>query len=450
MHPDPALTPVTEEITAFDLPVTGRLPAELDGRYLRIGPNALGLEDAAAHHWMRSEGMVHGVRLRDGRAEWYRNRWVRSDEVRRRLGEPELGVRPTAGADFSCNTHVIGHGGRTLTLTEGGAAPQELSYELDSIGPCSLGATRPGFTIPAHTKRDPRTGELHGISYVAGFDFVRHTVLDAAGELTHVQDIEMGGSVMMHDFALTERHVVVYDSPVTFRPEALQAGAGIPFAWDDRRPARVGLLPRTGGDVRWAEVGPCFASHTLNAYDDGPYVVVELVTLPERFDFGTLTADRYGILDRWTIDPVAGTVREERIDDRPQEFPRVSESFVSRRHRYGYAAATAAMYRAYVPLEGPLPDAAFDNALIKHDLLRGSCEIHRFAPDAAVGEAVFVPAESPAAEDDGYVLAYAHDPVRGAADLVVLSAQDFTAEPLARVHLPRRVPLGLHGNWLPG
>ena len=449
MRLDPALAPVTEEVTAFDLPVTGRLPAELRGRYLRIGPNALGVEDAAAHHWMRSEGMVHGVRLRDGRAEWYRNRWVRSDEVRRRLGEPELGIRPRVGADFSCNTHVIGHGGRVLTLTEGGAAPQELSYELDSIGPCSLGASGPGFTIPAHTKRDPRTGELHGVSYVVGLDHVRHTVLDAAGELTHVQDVEMGGSVMVHDLALTERYVVVYDSPITFRPEAQRAGAAVPFAWDDRRPTRVGLLPRAGGGVRWFEVSPCFASHTLNAYDDGPRVVVELVTFPERFDIGRLTADRYGALVRWTVDPAAGTVREEGLDDHPQDFPRVSDSVVSRRHRYGYLAATAAMFRAYVPLDGPVPDGAFDNALIKHDLARGSREIHRFASDAAVGEAVFVPAESATAEDDGYVLAYVHDPDRGAADLVVLAAQDFTAEPLARVHLPRRIPLGLHGSWLP-
>lgn len=83
-----AFTPVRKEVTAFDLPVTGRIPRELNGRYLRIGPNALGLEDPRAHHWMRGEGMVHGVRLRDGRAEWYRNRWVRSAAVAEKLGEP--------------------------------------------------------------------------------------------------------------------------------------------------------------------------------------------------------------------------------------------------------------------------------------------------------------------------------------------------------------------------
>ncbi|MGP8001755.1 MAG: carotenoid oxygenase family protein [Streptosporangiaceae bacterium] len=71
---------MTEEVTAFDLPVTGSLPAGLSGRYLRNRPNPLGLDDPN-YHWFLSAGMVHGVRLRDGRAEWYRNRWVRSQAV---------------------------------------------------------------------------------------------------------------------------------------------------------------------------------------------------------------------------------------------------------------------------------------------------------------------------------------------------------------------------------
>lgn len=102
-----AFAPVTEELTAFGLPVTGRIPRELNGRYLRNGPNVLGLEDPRAHHWMQGDGMVHGVRLRDGRAEWYRNRWVRSSRVAEKLGEPYPG--PVPPDDFPCNTHVIGH-----------------------------------------------------------------------------------------------------------------------------------------------------------------------------------------------------------------------------------------------------------------------------------------------------------------------------------------------------
>ena len=83
---DGPFAPVTEEVTAFDLPVTGQVPSGLDGRYLRNGPNPMGLDDPG-YHWFLGDGMVHGVRLRDGRAEWYRNRWVRSRAVAQARGE---------------------------------------------------------------------------------------------------------------------------------------------------------------------------------------------------------------------------------------------------------------------------------------------------------------------------------------------------------------------------
>jgi carotenoid cleavage dioxygenase-like enzyme len=93
-------------------------------------------------------------------------------------------------------------------------------------------------------------------------------------------------------------------------------------------------------------------------------------------------------------------------------------------------------------------DGAFADALLKHDLAAGTVEAHRFARDAAVGEAVFAPSAPEAAEDDGYVMAFVHDPDRGAADLVILSAQDFAGVPVARIHLPVRIPRGFHGSWI--
>ncbi len=292
---------------------------------------------------------------------------------------------------------------------------------------------------------------LFGMDYISrmyGF----YTDLLRRQPLAEPSSLLFGG---LPPFGLPALNAGLDDVPVTYRPEALGRGATMPFAWDLRHPARVGVVPRGSGDVRWFEVTPCFVSHTLNAYEEDGLLVVDVVTRPDGFDIAAMRADGYGALDRWTIDLRAGTLHEQRLDDRPQEFPRVGESMVSRRHRYGYSAATAALYRRYVPFEGPPPDAAFDNALIKHDLLRGTSELHRFGRDAAVGEAVFVPAGAPPAlpaadgEDDGYLLAYVHSPERGAADLVILSAQDFTGAPLARVHLPRRIPLGLHGSWLP-
>jgi carotenoid cleavage dioxygenase len=442
------LAPVTDEITAFDLEVTGRIPAELNGRYLRNGPNPLSLDDPGASHLFLGEGMVHGVRLRDGRAEWYRNRWVRNAHVARRLGEEPRPGRTHGGMDFAANTHVIGLAGRTLATVEAGALPYELGYELDTIGSCDFDGGLPGG-FAAHTHLDPATGELHAMAYFFGWDHHQHIVLDAKGAVTRTRDIPIADAPMMHDFALTERFVVLYDLPVTFSMAHAEKGAPLPYAWNEEHGSRLGLLSRQTGEMRWFEVDPCWVFHTLNAYDDGDQVVVDVVRYPKRFVDARLGEGGSPTLDRWRIDLSSGRVSETRLDDRFQEFPRMDERLTGRPYRYGYTVVTRELVEVLSPQDTAmedLPDEAFDNTLIKHDLERGTQQGRRFGRDAYVGEPVFV--ESGEAEDDGYVMVFVNDSARGAADLVILSAQDFTGEPVATVHLPARVPLGFHGSWV--
>jgi carotenoid cleavage dioxygenase-like enzyme len=444
-----SFAPVAQEISAFDLPVTGQVPAELNGRYLRNGPNPLGLDDPN-YHWFLGAGMVHGVRLRDGKAEWYRNRWVRSKAVADAHGEHWAGGPRHDNSDFAANTHIIFHGGRTLATVEAGPLPYELTYELDTIGPCDFGGTLPGG-FAAHTKLDHETGELHAIAYYWAWDHVQHVVVDASGAVRHTTDVPVPDGPMMHDFALTPKYVVLLDLPVTFSLSAVSAGRELPYVWNPDHKPRVGLLPRTGdAQVQWIDVAPCWVFHCLNAYDDDHgRVVVDLCQYNDSFDVSTLWAAHGPVtLDRWTIDPAAGTVTQTRLDDRGQEFPRVDDRVVSRPHRYGYSAVIGQVNRA-ITASGDFGDDAFANALLKHDLAAGTVQAHEFGRDATAGEAVFAPASPTAAEDDGYVLSYVHNPDRGASDLVILAAEDFTAEPVARVHLPARVPLGFHGSWLP-
>jgi carotenoid cleavage dioxygenase-like enzyme len=453
--PDPdrflagSFAPVTEEITAYDLPVIGRVPAALNGRYLRNGPNPIGLDDPN-YHWFLGAGMVHGVALRDGKAAWYRNRWVRSKAVAQAHGEPWPGGPVHENMDFAANTHIISHAGRTLATVEAGPLPYELAYELDTIGSCDFSGTLPGG-FAAHTKLDRRTGELHAIAYFWAWDHVQHVIVDPAGHVSRTTDIQVADGPMMHDFALTARYVVLLDLPVTFSLNAVTAGKELPYVWNPQHQARVGLLPRDGSaDARWIEIAPCWVFHCLNAYDDeNGSVVVDLCQYNESFDVSTLWAAHGPVtLDRWTIDPAAGTVSQRRLDDRGQEFPRVDDRIVSRRHRYGYSAVIGAVTRA-ISVAGDFSDDAFANALLRHDLARGTTEAREFGRDATVGEAVFAPAAADAAEDDGYVMAFVHNPERGASDLVILAAQDFTGDPVATVQLPARVPLGFHGSWLP-
>ncbi len=428
--------PVTDELTVGELTVKGALPDQLCGRYLRNGPNPLTAPEPSTYHWFTGDGMVHGIRIRDGRAEWYRNRWVRSATVAAGLGEPACPGPIHADMDFAPNTNVIAHAGRTFAIVEAGPRPYELSYELDTVGPSDFGGTLPGG-YTAHPKRDPATGELHAVSYYWGWgNSVQYTVVGTDGMVRKVVDIEVGGPVSVHDMSITERFAVIFDLPVVFDLEAAMSGASFPYRWDPAYEARVGLLEREGGadDVSWFDVEPCYVFHPMNAYDDGDHVVIDVVRHARMFDSHRLGPDEGPpTLERWTLDLEAGKVLEERLDDRGQEFPRVDERVVGRRHRYGYAAAF---------LEN-------QSALVKHDLDRRTSEARPLNSGGGASEAVFVPSGPGAAEDDGWVVSIVYDSDRDASDLLVLNAGDFCGPPQAVVQLPQRVPFGFHGNWVP-
>jgi carotenoid cleavage dioxygenase len=468
--------PVQVETTAVDLPVTGTIPAHLDGRYLRNGPNPVGPVDPSRHHWFLGSGMVHGVRLRDGKADWYRNRFVRSSDVAKALGEPaKAGAKPHAGWDFSANTNVIEQGGRIFAIVEAGGRPYELTSELETLGACDFDGTLPGG-YTAHPKVDPLTGELHAVSYYWGWgNQVQYTVIGTDAKVKRVENIQVAGSPMMHDFSLTQNHVVLYDLPCVFdtgpvgeglpgplrtlarfgakqsigkRPtpkliaayftNQMSGGSapkGFPYRWDPSYPARVGVMPRTGTakDVRWFDIEPCYVFHPLNAYDDGDRVVLDVVRHPKMFDTKRLGPDEGpATLDRWTVDLTAGKVLEERRSDLAQEFPRVDERTVSRRHRYGYAVGFA---------------GTTAETLIRHDLVTGTSTTRHFGAGANVSEFVFIPDADDSAEDRGTLMGFVYERATDRSDLLLLDSQ--TLETVAAVHLPVRVPAGFHGNWAP-
>jgi carotenoid cleavage dioxygenase len=436
--------PVHEEVTATQLPVTGTIPEQLCGRYLRNGPNPLTAPDPASYHWFTGDGMVHGIRLRDGRAEWYRNRWVRSAAVAEGLGETPRPGPVHAGMDFAPNTNVIGHAGRTFAIVEAGSLPYELSAELETIGPCDFGGTLAGG-YTAHPKRDPDSGDLYAVSYFWGWgDDVDVSIIGADARVRSSRRVAMGGSVSVHDCAITERWLVLLDLPVTFDLEAAGAGSSFPYRWQDGYHARVGLLPRDGDstDVVWHDVEPCYVFHPMNAYDEpgGDGVVLDVVRHPSMFRTQLLGPNEgEPTLERWHLDGRGGAVKEERLDDRGQEFPRVDERVVGRPHRYGYAVALGEKDSII----------GAESVLVCHDFDRGTSVERSFGRGAFVGEAVFVPRAEDADEADGWLLTLAYSPETDTSALHIVNAGDPTGEAQAVVELPQRVPAGFHGNWVP-
>ncbi|MBN8510849.1 MAG: carotenoid oxygenase family protein [Burkholderiales bacterium] len=445
--PNPYLTgihaPMSAELTLTDLEVSGRIPPELDGSYVRNGPNPIKPPNPATHHWFVGTGMVHGLRLQGGRALGYRNRWIRGREVSEALGEPPAPGKRTEGFDAP-NTNVVGHAGAIWAIVEAGGNPVRLDAELMTVAHDPFGGTL-HHAFSAHPHLDPATGEQHAICYHARVhDTVWHVVVGADGRVRREEPIAVQDGPSIHDCMITPRYVVVLDLPVTFSTKTMLAGHSFPYRWNPQHQARVGLLPREGrgSETIWCEVDPCYVFHPANAFEteDGR-VILDACVHDTMFDgaYEGPSSSRVPF-ERWTIDPVARRVERRVVDPAPQEFPRPNEQLIGRPYRYAYTLALP---------EGGNPAFLDAPQLYKHDLQTGRREVHDFGPDRVAGEFVFVPRAGAAAEDDGWLLGFVIDRARDRTELAILDAARFEAEPQARIAIPHRVPPGFHGNWIP-
>src|ERR1700747_1717224 len=190
--------PVPDELTEFDLPVEGAIPSELNGWYLRNGPTPR----EATGHWFAGDGMVHGVRLENGRAAWYRNRWVRTESFERPFPIYNISDGSRNLHSSVANTHVVRHAGKTLPLVES-SLPYEITNELETLGAYDFGGKLVD-SMTAHPKICPTTGELHFFGYGSlSAPHVTYHRADANGELTINRPVDVPALTMMHDFALT-------------------------------------------------------------------------------------------------------------------------------------------------------------------------------------------------------------------------------------------------------
>lgn len=449
--------PIHTETTADDLPVIGELPADLNGMFVRNGPNPQ-FAPLGRYHWFDGDGMLHGVQIQNGKAS-YRNRYIQTmgyqaeREANRALWggilEPTPPDNPYGPVKNVANTALVWHRDRLLALWEGGA-PHEITVpELGTRGTHTFdGKLRSAVT--AHPKVDPVTGEMLFFGYsLFQPPYLQYSVVSAQGELLRTVPIDLPVGVMMHDFAITEHYTLFMDLPMEFQLARLQQGQpALVFRRD--RPSRFGILPRHGDQqtIRWFEAPSCYIFHTLNAYESGNEIILIacrssnidiLGESPDSHVHGDSLPgnDDLPFLYRWRFNLETGAVDQERISDYPGEFPRINEQYLGRETRYGYVAKSAA---------GAMP--RFDG-LIKHDLINGTAQVHEFGAGRYGGEAVFVPHSAATAEDEGWLLTYVYDQTEATSELIVINAQDFTAAPVARVQLPQRVPYGFHGIWVP-
>lgn len=453
-HLHGVFAPVIAETDTTELVVSGELPAEMDGLYLRNGPNPRFTPLGSYVYPLEGDGMVHGVWVSEGRAR-YANRFVHTPALdaeitagRALWGGLMTGFRPdaaTVGPELA-GTHkdlpdinVVRHGGRLLALAEA-ACPFGLSPELETLGRETFdGAIPRGMT--AHPKVDPATGEMAVFCYGLEPPYLTWAMIGPDGRATRTPTPIAGVErpVMIHDMALTARYLIVVLGPLYFDVAAAMSGGSL-LSWEPEDGTRVAVIPRDGGPVRWADAETFWTWHSANAHDaDDGTVVLDYVewTYPSGMVHG---GPNLGGLARAVIDPARGQMTRRRlVEPGSMEFPRVDDRCIAQAHHTIAVGTKSGMHT--------LVAGEFDELLWLNPETGDTVTWN--AGDDAVGEAVFVPRPGDPTDDHGWWVTFAINRLDQSSSFLVIPAADPASGPVARVHIPTRVPLGLHGAWLP-
>jgi carotenoid cleavage dioxygenase len=385
--------------------------------------------------------MVHGVMLGDGKATWYRNRYVRTTLLAAGGGLTAKGA-PGGAAGLS-NVSLVHHAGKLLSLGEVGFPYELRPSDLSTVGAYDYDGKLRG-NMTAHPKIDPVTGDMHffGYNFTEPYLLYHHARHD--GTLVSSQAVPVKASTMMHDFAITDRDVVFWEMPVLFDMDLAikmvseKRSSVMPFVWTPKYGARIGVMPLGGpaSSIRWVEIEPCYVFHGMNAWREGDDVVVDVCRLAKVFDGSALGPPPQ--LHRWRIGTGDShlTFRDEQRSDTTADLPSIDRRFAGRPYQHGWRVANGEA-RDDVVLGGAVHVDARTGAETRWDP----------GPQFESGEWLFVPTGD--GEAVGVVMTFVCDRSNASSELVVLDARDIGAGPLARVTLPQRVPLGFHAAWVP-
>ncbi len=432
LHLRGAFAPVFEERDEQNLVIEGEIPRCLNGVFMRNGPNPL-FKPATYVYPIDGTGMIHAVYLADGRAR-YRNRWVRTAEFQQeqaagqRLYDSAFGPGPVANL---ANTHIVHHAGQYLALWEGDR-PHRMDRDLHTLETFDFEGRLPG-AMSAHPKFDPETGEMVAVAYDARASRMDYLVVDRHGVLGKVLSFDCPWPAMIHDVAVTRNYVVVFVCPFVLEQPAPR--------WRPALGTAVAVIPRRGTEqgIRWFESPPFFHFHVMNAYEREDYIEIQL---PWHSSYGSSTGTNRLELHRMRINLETRTILDELVDDGACEFPRINDCFAMRENRYGYAA-----FRSPRTNE-QLTTGAFE-AIARYDFQTGNRVVRAYPAGEFVGEPVFIPAPDATREDDGFLVTFVYNANTDRSTFDICDARNLYAAPLARVHLPCRVPAGLHGSWIP-
>ena len=438
----------------------GRWPAGLRGRFYRNGPALFERGGQRYHHWFDGDGMVQQFRIGAGAVQ-HRGRLVgtvklRAEQQAGRFLMPTLGTHIDGGPPISgpdavnpANTNALEHVGRVLAMWEGGSAYGMDPHDLATQGPVVWRPDAAQLPFSAHPKVD-RAGHLWNIGIAGKRLIVWH--VDPQGALARVQLAALPFFVgMVHDMAVTERHIVVPLPPVGFDFTQRPAEGRRRFAMKPDEPLRVLVMEKT--DItrqRVFELPPEMIFHVGNAHDthDGE-VVLSYVGAPDAWflDEGAvaLLAGRPAVTRNHVQ---ARQLRLHMPSGRSEvqsfpgevEFPRVHPQHVGLPARWLLAAAGW-------PAHAGRQASALLHGLLLLDTHTGRARRFDYGADVIAEEHVIVPKPGKMGELDAWLLGTTFDARRQATVLNLLDAAHIEDGPIAQAVLPYALPLGFHGNF---
>jgi len=450
--------PVPDEVVLTDLPVEGEIPEDLNGVYLRNGPNPR-FEPKGTHHYFDGDGMIHAACFRAGQVT-YRNRWVRTEgwfENDRSGEEVHWGVMATVKGSPAkpmndvANTDVIGHGGSALVTWYLAGIPYLLdpvTLETQRRAPEYVGA--PGRGMSAHPKVDEVTGDLMFFDYFTEHPHMSYGVVNAEGALVHHVPIALPGDRLPHDMGITENYSILHDLPVYHEEEALKAGRH-KIRFDASLKARFGVLPRFGDadSIRWFEFSPCFLYHVVNCWEEGDEVVmVACRYMPAVDEDGNIDEQRTAkmiaqlVMDarlwRYRMNLKTGETSEECLDPEHNiEFPGYNSALTGRPSQWAYFVDHDPSILRWAGIRKVNTSTGETAAAWSDDI-----------DHCWYSEPWFAPADNPRAEDHGYVIVFVWNDHSKEQQLQIFDAENIADGPVARVKMPSRIPAGFHACWM--
>jgi carotenoid cleavage dioxygenase len=472
--------PTTEMAPASDLPVIGTIPDCMNGEFVRVGTNPQFYPPVSALHWFDGDGMLHGLKMKDGQAT-YVARYVRTSRLlqEQRLGGPKfstigslrgvpglfyimlenlrikLGVLDVSNGQHTGNTSLLFHSNQLMALNEGDK-PYIIKVledgDLETIGRESYEG-RLGPSMTAHPKTDPVTGELFTYGYALDSPHVHYHVVSKEGVMSEATVITLPKGVLMHDFTITENYAVFLDLPLVLDPEGMVKG-NLAIAYDPKKESRLGVLPRYAKDesqMKWFTIPPCYIYHTAGSWEEGDEVVLYACRLVDgdlSFFLDDLPQTEINLYE-FRLNLKSGEAKQKRLGDLIVDFPTYNHKYVGRRHTYSYACLFDDNKKGYGVVKYNLqrePEFGLGKTSVG-----GNVEgLFVHGPGRFGLEAIFVPRsmEPEIAEDDGYLITFVHDENNGTSEAVIIDAKTMAADPVAVVKLPKRVPYGFHSIFM--